>query len=117
MNNTIKEVADLAKEIGQDEIQGEDIRGFAGKMITFTAVKSDGYYEPLHDITYFWPEDRSCGTLRDSNNGWEWLGMCGCDWTREDIRNAVRNDQSLDDDAAEKEADEICVALGIAVET
>lgn len=113
MKNEIKVVADLAKEIGQDEIQGYDVMGFEGEMITFAAVNADGYLDPLNDVTYFWPGDRSCGTLRDSNNGWEWLEMTGYDWTRDDILDAVRNDQTLSDEEAEAEADEICSALGI----
>ena len=113
MTHTIITTNDLAKEIGQDNIQGNDIKEWPGKMITFPAVKDDGYYDPLNDVTYFFPDDRSCATARCANNGWEWLEMCGYDWTRDDILAAVRNDQTLDDAAAEAETDEICAALGI----
>lgn len=113
MKNTIHTIDDLAKEIGQDEIQGSDIKEWPGKMITFAGVKSDGFYNPLADVTYFFPDDRSCSIARSSNNGWELLDMCGWDFTRNDILDSVRNDQSLDDDEANAEADEICAALGI----
>lgn len=113
MKNTIHTIDDLAKEIGQDEIQGCDIREWSGKLITFSGVKSDGYYEPLADVTYFIPDDRSTSVARNANNGWELLGMYGFDLTRDDILDAVHNDQSLDDEAANAEADEICAALNI----
>ena len=113
MKNTIKTIADLAKEIGLDEIQGYDVKEWPGKMITFAAVNGDGYYEPLNDVTYFLPDDRSGSTVRHANNGWEIIDMCVCDWTRADIVDAVRNDKTLGDDEVEAEADEICAALGI----
>lgn len=114
MKNTILAINDLAKEIGQDDIQGYDVKECPGKMITFAAVKDDGYYDPLNDVTYFWPDDRSCTVARKSNNGWEWLDMCGWDWTRDDIMDSVRNDATLSDSEVEAEADEICAELGIA---
>ena len=114
MQNTIHTINDLAKEIGQDSIEGYDIKEWPGKMITFAAVKDDGYYDPLKDVTYFFPDDFSCSVARNANNGWEFLDGCAWDLTRDDIMDCVRNDATLDDAEVEAEADEICAALEIA---
>lgn len=115
MQSMIREIPDLAKEAGKEEIDGCDVKEWPGKVVTFKGVESNGLVNPFKEIVIFFPDDRVCTVARKTrHNGWELLTNCAEDWTRDDIMDCVRNDATLSDAEVEAEADEICAALEIA---